>query len=203
MDAVTQCQGFVRNQRRKDLEVSGTCEAPPQPAACGRAGGLSALTRGWPLWDAQGGALGRLDGTHGQRVLTPPPRCRPGRALGAPEGAPGEGDRAQGCPGCCAHTGRGPRCVPCGIRAPSVERPVADSCRPPPPGRRTSGRPTPSSPCSPAWPPSSTASTSARRTRGRYVPGRVAGPRCGRAQGAGSDPRQHCPCQLRLRPPLW
>lgn len=28
MDAVTQCQGFVRNQRRKDLEVSGTCEAP-------------------------------------------------------------------------------------------------------------------------------------------------------------------------------
>lgn len=171
MDGVTQCQGFVRNQRQKDLEVSGTCEAPPQPAACGRAGELSALTRGWPLWDAQGGALGRLDGTHGQRVLTPPPRCRPGRALGAPEGAPGEGDRAQGCPGCCAHTGRGPRCVPCGIRAPSVERPVADSCRPPPPGRRTSGRPTPSSPCSPAWPPSSTASTSARRTRGRYVLG--------------------------------
>lgn len=105
---------------------------PPQPAACGRTGELSALTRGWTLWDAQGGALGRLDGTHGQRVLTPPPRCRPGRALGAPEGAPGEGDRAQGCPGCCAHTGRGPRCVPCGIRAPSVERPVADSCRPPP-----------------------------------------------------------------------
>lgn len=28
MDGVTQCQGFVRNQRRKDLEVSGTCEAP-------------------------------------------------------------------------------------------------------------------------------------------------------------------------------
>lgn len=112
--------------------MSGTCEAPPQLAACGRTGGLSALTRGWTLWDAQGGALGRLDGTHGQRVLTPPPRCRPGRALGAPEGAPGEGDRAQGCPGCCAHTGRGPRCVPCGIRAPSVERPVADSCRPPP-----------------------------------------------------------------------
>lgn len=28
MDAVTQCQGFVRNQRRKDLEVSGMCEAP-------------------------------------------------------------------------------------------------------------------------------------------------------------------------------
>lgn len=203
MDGVTQCQGFVRNQRRKDLEVSGMCEAPPQPAARGRAGGLSALTRGRTLWDAQGGALGRLDGTHGQRVLTPPPRCKLGRALGAPEGAPGEGDRAQGCPGCCAHTGRGPRCVPCGVRAPSVERPVADSCRPPPSGRRTSGRPTPSSPCSPAWPPSSTASTSARRTRGRYVPGRVAGPCCGPARGAGSDPRQHRPCQLRLRPPLW
>lgn len=161
---------------REESETEGPrsvrhVRGPPQPAACGRAGGLSALTRGWTLWDAQGGALGRLDGTHGQRVLTPPPRCRPGRALGAPEGAPGEGDRAQGCPGCCAHTGRGPRCVPCGICAPSVERPVADSCRPPPPGRRTSGRPTPSSPCSPAWPPSSTASTSARRTRGRYVLG--------------------------------
>lgn len=122
---------------REESETEGPrsvrhVRGPPQPAACGCAGGLSALTRGWTLWDAQGGALGRLDGTHGQRVLTPPPRCRPGRALGAPEGAPGEGDRAQGCPGCCAHTGRGPRCVPCGIRAPSVERPVADSCRPPP-----------------------------------------------------------------------
>ena len=45
--------------------------------------------------------------------------------------------------------------------------PVADSSRPVPPGRRISGRPTPSSPSSLASPLSSTTSTSARPTRGR------------------------------------
>lgn len=199
--------GFCEESETEGPRSVRHVRGPPQPAACGRTGGLSALTRGWTLWDAQGGALGRLDGTHGQRVLTPPPRCRPGRALGAPEGAPGEGDRAQGCPGCCAHTGRGPRCVPCGIRAPSVERPVADSCRPPPQvvGLRDvlhQARP------------------AARRghrhrqllhlpdeqeegTCWAQAPAPCGGPCCRPARGAGSDPRQHRPCQLRLRPPLW